>query len=153
MNTRPPKKSPELLYNLVSIIKKGRTIRDACRECGISTTTFNRWRDKDPDFNRDIIIATQRQWENIDETKRVGHRTYKRDARISPNYAQYSVASPSPNKPDTLYGLKIRYGSIYEDDPYTPCINPAGTFVEFLRREKHDIVHYRVRTEAYLKSH
>lgn len=140
MKTRPPKKNPKLLAKLLEYIYFGRTITDACRGCGISTTTFNRWRNEDLDFNKEVILATQRQWEMINETKRSGRRTYKRDARISPDYDENRLKTRqndaqdalNSEKPLMIDGLPVRYGDIYDDKPYTPCVSPDGLFVSFI---------------------
>ena len=71
---------------LIDKIHQGRTVSDACRIAGIGTSTFNRWRNNDPIFNKDIIMAGQRQWEYMEITKMQGFRTYRQYWRISPYY-------------------------------------------------------------------
>lgn len=150
MKTRPPKKNPRLLANLLDLIRRGRTITDACRIYGISTTTFNRWRDKDLQFNKDVILATQEQWRYIGDTKSERNRVYKRKAIISQTYDQNAFKSPQ-NKPQSLLndrpniidGLPVRYGNIYDDKPYIPCITPDGIYVEFLETKGELLMHRR----------
>ena len=38
-------------------------------------------------------------------------------------------------KPLVYEGLRIRYGSITEDEPLMPCINSSKGFVEYLKRQ------------------
>lgn len=140
MRTRPPKKNSELLQKLINSIRKDHTVTDTCRSCGISTTTFNHWRDEDLQFNKDVILATKEQWKYVEDTKFAKHRTYTRKAIISPDYDQNALKTPQNEpqshlkdiKPTMIEGLPVRYGNIYDDNPYTPCISPDGLFVSFI---------------------
>lgn len=147
MRTRPPKKNPKILSKLTDYIKQGRTIRDACRFCGISTTTFNRWRNSDLSFNKDVILATKDQWKYA--SPKSPHRTYSRNTYISPVYDENAFKSPQnapethsndKDYPTTIQGIPVRYGSIYDDRPYIPCVDKEGIFVTFI--EKHGSIGY-----------
>ena len=151
MRTRPPKKSPELLARLVELIEKCYTVKDACKICGISTTTFNRWRDKDLEFNKNIILATQNQWKHIDEVKAAKQRVYTRSVIISPDYDQNALKSPLnasqshfiESESGVIDGVPVRHGNIYDDKPYIPCVDEKGLFVTFI--EKHGAIAYHRR--------
>lgn len=151
MKTRPPKKSPELLARLIELIEKCHTIKDACKICGISTTTFNRWRDKDVSFNKNVILATQNQWKHIDEIRPTKQRVYTRNVTISPDYDQNALKSSlnasqghfTKNGQEIIDGIPIRHGNIYDDRPYTPCVDEEGLFVTYI--EKHGTTAYHKR--------
>lgn len=84
---RPTKFSEETSERLLNFISAGFTITQACRGVNISTDTCSRWRQKDLDFNKKFIEATKsQQWGSAAALAKYGCRTYKRKARISPNY-------------------------------------------------------------------
>ena len=93
MKTRPPKKNPKLLIKLTDYIRRGHTIKDACKFCKISTTTFNRWRDKDLRFNKEVILATQDQWKYTPPKSVAPYRRYRRKVRISLDYDKNAFES------------------------------------------------------------
>ena len=154
MKTRPPKKNPKLLSDLIKYIRQGHTIRDACRFCGISTTTFNRWRDKDLKFNKDVIMATKDQWKYAPPKTIYSYRRYNRRVSLSTDYdknafkgSQNALESSFKHEhdPTTIQGIPVRFGSIYDDRPYIPCVDPKGLFVTFIENQG-AIAHHRCYT-------
>ena len=61
---RPTKKDDEMKLKLADFIRSGLTVKGSCSALGISTSTFNRWRNSDIEFDRLIDEATKRGWEN-----------------------------------------------------------------------------------------
>ena len=55
---RPTKKNDELKLKLADFIGSGLTVKDACEATCISTSTFNRWRNSDIEFDRLVVEAT-----------------------------------------------------------------------------------------------
>lgn len=75
---RPTKITNEKKLRLADFVRSGLTIKDACYGVGISTSTFNRLRAKDVDFDRLIIEATESGWTNAEALAKYHYRGYKR---------------------------------------------------------------------------
>lgn len=56
-------------------------------------------------------------------------------------------------KPLVYDGLRIRYGSIADDELLTPCINPSNGFVEYLKRQGGRYVQFSCSLDAFRRSH
>lgn len=75
---RPTKKNDELKLKLADFIRGGLTVKDACEATCISTSTFNRWRNNDIEFDRLIVEATKKGWGNAEAFAKYHYRGYKR---------------------------------------------------------------------------
>lgn len=75
---RPTKITNEKKLKLADFVRSGLTIKDACYGVGISTSTFNRLRAKDVDFDRLIVEATEGGWTNAEALAKYHYRGYKR---------------------------------------------------------------------------
>lgn len=75
---RPTKKNDEIKLRLADFIRSGLTVKDSCEAIGISTSTFNRWRNDDIEFNKLIDEATRKGWENAEAFAKYHYRGYKR---------------------------------------------------------------------------
>lgn len=75
---RPTKKNDEIKLKLADSIRCGLTVKDSCEVAGISTSTFNRWRVFDHNFNELIDEATRRGWANAGVFAKYRCRHYKR---------------------------------------------------------------------------
>jgi hypothetical protein len=58
--------TPERRRAFFEVVTKTGCISDGCRAAGISRTTVNRWRDKDPEFARKLEAALAMASANID---------------------------------------------------------------------------------------
>lgn len=75
---RPTKMNDEIKLKLADSIRSGLTVKDSCEVSGISTSSFNRWRASDPNFNKLIDEATRRGWGNAEIFAKYRYRGYKR---------------------------------------------------------------------------
>ena len=91
---RPTKYNEVTVTKLLDAIRKGYTVKMACKCVDITDMTLGRWRDRYPDFNKRYIHAANRQWENIEALQRCGIRTYKRKM-----YQSYSLPYYEPEAP------------------------------------------------------
>lgn len=100
---RPTKKNDEMKLKLADFIRSGLTVKDACEANNISTSTFNRWRNDDIEFNKLIDEATRKGWENAEAFAKYHYRGYKR--KVAPKTLKLpSNAEESPVEPSN--GLK-----------------------------------------------
>lgn len=140
-------------------IQDGRTVKDVCSLVGITDMTLSRWRKRYPDFDMDYLKAVESQWQTLDATKKSGVRTYRRNtiklrqeaekqAKIQKMTEKEQEVVKS-GKPLVYEGLRIRYGSIAEDEPLTPCINPSNGFVEYLKRQGGRYVQFSCSPDAF----
>ncbi len=108
---RPTKKNDELKLKLADFIRAGLTIKDACEATNISTSTFNRWRNIDIEFDRLIDEATKKGWENAEAFAKYHYRGYKRKVvqKLPPLPEKSLTESPS--------GLKERFSKPIEQQP------------------------------------
>ena len=144
-------------------IRDGRTVKDACSFAGISDITLTRWRRQYPDFDEEYLKAVESQWQNLDATKKSGARTYRRNSTKLRQKAEKQVKVQKmtekeqevvkSGKPLVYEGLRIRYGSIADDEPLTPCINPSNGFIEYLKRQGGRYVQFSCSLDAFRRSH
>ncbi len=140
-------------------IRDGRTVKDVCSLVGITDMTLSRWRKRYPDFDTDYLKAVESQWQNLDATRGSGVRTYRRNAAKLRQKAEKQAKIQKMNekeqeivnsgKPLVYEGLRIRYGSIADDEPLTPCINPSNGFVEYLKRQGGRYVQFSCSLDAF----
>ena len=144
-------------------ISDGRTVKDACSLVGISDMTLTRWRRQHPDFDEEYLKAVESQWQRLDATKKSGARTYRRNTTKLRQKAEKQVKIQKMTekeqevvkngKPLVYEGLRIRYGSIADDEPLAPCINSSNGFVEYLKRQGGRYVQFSCSLDAFRKSH
>lgn len=96
---RPTKITNEKKLRLADFVRSGLTIKDACYGVGISTSTFNRLRAKDVDFDRLIVEATEGGWTNAATLAKYHYRGYKRK---NPPKHLISPKEPSIEASNTL---------------------------------------------------
>ena len=108
---RPTKKNDELKLKLADFIRSGLTVKDTCEATGVSTSTFNRWRNSDIEFDRLINEATKRGWENAEAFAKYHYRGYKRKVA-------YDRILPAPEKPLTEPPMSLkRQNNMANDKP------------------------------------
>lgn len=76
--SRKSKFTPEVTERILTLIRDGFTVSDACRGALISTDTFYRWCGKYPDFHKAVVEATDFQWKYAEQLVRSGYRGYTR---------------------------------------------------------------------------
>lgn len=82
---RPTKYSPEITEQLISYLKEGFTVRDACYGVGISEDTVCRWRHSHPDFAEQVKGALSYSYRSPSAlVQSSGYRRY----RVKQNKAQ-----------------------------------------------------------------
>ena len=156
---RASKYNPTTRAKLLMNIQDGRTVKDTCSLVGITDMTLSRWRKRYPDFDMDYLKAVESQWQTLDATKKSGVRTYKRNttklrqeaekqAKIQKMTEKEQEVVKS-GKPLVYEGLRIRYGSLADDEPLTPCINPSNGFVEYLKRQGGRYVQFSCSLDAF----
>lgn len=117
---RPTKITNEKKLRLADFVRSGLTIKDACYGVGISTSTFNRLRAKDADFDKLIIEATEGGWTNAGALAKYHYRGYKRKnppkRLISPKKPLIETPSIPPrhykantDSQKTYLGLPVRF--------------------------------------------
>lgn len=79
---RPTKITEEKKLKLADFIRSGLTIKDSCYGVGISTSTFNRLRAKDMEFDKLIVEATKGGWGNAEALAKYHYRGYRRKISI-----------------------------------------------------------------------
>lgn len=67
------------MAKVLTLIADSRTIKDTYKLVGISDITLTRWRRCFPDFDADYLKAVEKQWMNLEATKKSGVKTYKRN--------------------------------------------------------------------------
>lgn len=160
---RASKYNPTTRAKLLMYIRDGRTVKDVCSLVGISDMTLTRWRRKHPDFDEEYLKAVESQWQSLDATRKSGARTYRRNSIKLRQKAEKQVKvqkmtgkeqEVAKNGKRLVYeGLRIRYGSIADDEPLTPCINPSNGFVEYLKRQGGRYVQFSCSLNAFRRSH
>ncbi len=160
---RKSKYNPTTRAKLLTYIRDGRTVKDACSLVGISDMTLTRWRRRFSDFDTDYLKAVENQWQSLDATKESGARTYKRNTTKLRQKAEKQAKVQKmtkkeqevvkSGKPLVYEGLRIRYGNIADDEPLTPCINHSNGFVEYLKRQSGRYVQFSCSLDAFKRSH
>lgn len=160
---RASKYNPTTRAKLLMYISDGRTVKDVCSLVGISDMTLTRWRRKHPDFNEEYLKAVESQWQSLDATRKSGARTYRRNSTKLRQKAEKQIKVQKmtekeqevvkSGKPLVYDGLRIRYGSIADDELLTPCINPSNGFVEYLKRQGGRYVQFSCSLDAFRRSH
>ena len=142
--SRPTKYNQETTSEFLKLVEEGYTVKLACKKTGITDMTLSRWKKRYPDFLEALNKATSKQWANIDNLHRSGIRVYKRKADKLSSSAEKPLESglnasqshsSTVDKPQLCEGLRVRHGSIVDDEPYTPCVNPKNGMVEYLKRQ------------------
>lgn len=146
---RPTKKNDEMKLKLADFIRSGLTVKDSCFALGISTSTFNRWRNSDIEFDRLIDEATKRGWENAEAFAKYHYRGYKRKVaaktlKLPPSVKEQSTkpldgfkehfSDTVDNARQYCAGLPVRftYPTEYPSDFY---VNGNNGMVERFTRE------------------
>lgn len=160
---RASKFNPTTRAKLLMYIRDGRTVKDACSLVGITDMTLSRWRKCYPDFDAEYLKAVESQWQSLDATKKSGVRTYRRNSTKLRQKAEKQAKVQKmtkkeqevvkSGKPLVYEGLRIRYGSIADDEPLTPCINHSNGFVEYLKRQGGRYVQFSCSLDAFRRSH
>ena len=141
---KPTKYIPDTTKRLLDAIRSGFTVKAACAMAGVTDMTLSRWRRRHPDFDTAFKKATEEQtWYGRKAVRRAGFRVYERKPGKHPQNKKKALrrqinGSGEQNQQGVvvLYeGLPVRFGSIVEDKPYIPCVNPANGRVEYLKRE------------------
>ncbi|MBQ7802504.1 helix-turn-helix domain-containing protein [Candidatus Saccharibacteria bacterium] len=158
---RASKYNPTTRAKLLTYISDGRTVTDACSLVGITDMTLSRWRKRYPDFDADYLKAVGKQWQSLDVAKESGLRTYRRNADKLKKEAEKQIKIQKmvekeqevakSGRPLVYEGLRIRYGSISDDEPLTPCVNPSNGFVEYLKRQGGRYVQFSCSLDAFRK--
>ena len=158
--SRPTKYNRETTSEFLKLVEEGYTVKLACKKTGITDMTLSRWKRRYPEFLEALNKATSNQWVNIDNLHRSGIRVYKRKTDKLPSLVEKPLksglnASQSHscvvNKPQLYEGLKVRFGSIADDEPYTPCVNPKNGMVEYLKRQDGRDMEYFCTIDAFKK--
>ena len=144
--SKPTKYIPNVTQKLLDAIRGGFTVKMACAIAGVSDMTLSRWRRQYPEFDANFRKATDEQtWYARKALKKAKIRTYERKKHKYPQKAQKALIGQIRG-PDghiacetigaQLYeGLPVRFGSITEDKPYIPCVNPNNGRIEYIRCE------------------
>jgi hypothetical protein len=61
IGSKPGKRSPEVLQEIVNVLALSGSKKHACNQVGISTRTFDRWCNEEPELVRQITVARARQ--------------------------------------------------------------------------------------------
>lgn len=122
--------SAEKAKLITRYVAMGYTLADAAYAARISTETIRRWRDRYPEFNRQVVEATNQQWSDpvtFAKYRDPKYRGYKRPKiALSEYYGAKTVVDPSstskaPNSGSTcvrtqsIRGLPVRSHSIFDD--------------------------------------
>ena len=160
---RVSKYSPATRAKVLTYIRDGRTVKDVCSLVGISDMTLTRWRRRYPEFDAQYINAVKGQRLDIETLRKSGVRTYRRNAeKLQQSALKRSKIEKLDSKQQKVIkegkllvyeGLRIRYGSIADDEPLTPCINPSNGFVEYLKRQGGRYVQFSCSLDAFRRSH
>lgn len=159
--SKPTKYTPDTTKKLLDAIRGGFTVKAACAMCGVTDMTLSRWRKQHSDFDAAFKKATEEQtWYDRKAVRRAGFRTYERKPDKCPQNSEKALrgrinGSENQNKQGEieLYGgLPVRFGSIVEDKPYLPCVNPMNGRVEYLKREHGRNVQHICDIEVFKRS-
>ena len=133
--SKPTKYTPDTTKKLLNAIRGGFTVKMACAMAGVTDMTLSRWRRRHPDFDAEFKKATKEQtWYGRKAIKRAGFRTYERKPDKHPQNQAKALGGATNSSEGqnsegeiVLYeGLPLRFGSITEDKPYIPCVNPVS---------------------------
>ncbi len=102
---RPTKKNNEFKFKLADFIRSGLTVKDTCESTGISTSTFNRWRNSDAEFDKLISEATRSGWENAEAYMKYHYRGYKKKGKDKASF-------PDELKTRSAEGLKRQFETL-----------------------------------------
>lgn len=132
---RPTKYNEKTAEGVVELIKQGYNLRAVAKAFSVSEASLSRWRERYPDFNKAVVLATKEQNARVCRLSDV--RPYKRKAYISPQYSQKPLTSsqvlPKEEKarpqPQTWRGLPIKPRPL-EYEPTGYYVNPQTERVE-----------------------
>lgn len=156
--SKPTKYTPGTTKRLLDVIRSGFTVKTACAMAGVTDMTVSRWRRQHSDFDAEFKKATEEQtWYGRKAIRKAGFRTYGRKpdkypqskekalrGQINGSEGQYKQSEMA------LYeGLPVRFGSIAEDKPYLPCVNPNNGRMEYLKRENGRSVQHTCDIEVF----
>lgn len=83
--SRKMKLTEQIWEIIVGGVRDGYTITDACAMANVGRSTFYKWLEKYPDFNKAIVEATDLQWKYAYWRVRNGYRGYKRPHLVRPS--------------------------------------------------------------------
>lgn len=132
---RPTKYNHDIAEGAVGLIQQGYNLRAAASAFGVSESSLSRWRDKYPEFNKKVILATKEQNERT--CRLSGVRPYKRKAYLSPSYSPEPLIKTQAEEekvryePKTWLGLLIKPQPL-EYEPTDPYLNPNTKCVEWI---------------------
>lgn len=159
--SRPSKYNPETSSRFLSLVEEGYPIKIACEKVEITYMTLSRWKKQHPEFAEELHRAMDRQWINIDNLHGAGVRVYRRNTgerlcqdktALRSGLKALQSDSCAEDNPKLYQGLKIRSGSISEEEPFTPCINPDTGMVEYFKRQGGVNVKHVCRIDAFRRS-
>lgn len=137
---RPSKYNNEIAKEIVELVRQGYNLRAAAQANGISEASISRWRERYANFNKEIILATKEQNDNV--CRLSGVRPYKRKAQISPYYDTEPYKAQTQSKkekvrrqPQAWLGLPIKPRPL-ENEPTDPYLNPNTKCVEWIDRSE-----------------
>lgn len=141
---RPTKYNRETAEGVVELIRQGYNLRAAAQAYGASEASLSRWRERYPDFNKAVVLATREQ--NNKASRLSGVRPYKRKVCISPQYSPEPLIdhqTPSEKEkvrrqPQTWLGLPIKPRPL-EYEPTGYYLNPNTERVEQI--DKNGVLH------------
>lgn len=133
---RPTKYNKEIAEGVVELIRQGYNLRATAQVVGASEASLSRWRERYPNFNKAINLATREQSETACRLASI--RPYKRKAYISPYYDTEPYkpqTQPKEEKvrrrPQMWLGLPIKPRPL-ENEPTDPYLNPNTKCVEWI---------------------
>lgn len=159
---RRTKFNDEIRGKVLMYTAGGRTVRDICKLLDITDMTILRWRRRYPDFDEQYLSAVRTQYQGVEALRKSGVRIYRRNAEKLQEKAlkrskiekldeeQQEVVKNG--KPLVYEGLRIRYGNIADDEPFTPCINPSNRLVEYLKKQGGNYVQFTCSLDAFRRS-
>lgn len=161
--SKPSKYTPDTTKRLLDAVRSGFTVKMACAMAGVTDMTLSRWRRQYSDFDAEFKKATEEQtWYARKALKKAKIRTYERKTHKCPQKGQKVITGQirgsdghiTSEVVDTQFyeGLPVRLGSIAEDKPYTPCVNPSNGRVEYLKRENGYNVQHVCNIEVFKRS-
>lgn len=119
----------------MKLVRQGYNLRATAQVVGASEASLSRWRERYPDFNKAVNMATKEQSETA--CRLAGIRPYKRKAYISPYYSaepckpQTQIEEKVRRQPQTWLGLPIKPQPL-EYEPTDPYLNPNTECVEWI---------------------